>query len=556
MVRDGSGELRKLTERFAGEKDSVARRSLLERIMLKWSEVSNVETTPNGGWLGFLEKFYGARYDWSSLTERGRRQLESAYESVSLYLYGNLLRQSHYADELEMLDYHLDGKGGFFLNTGRALESIVKENVSNPEQTKRSIAEFFLFLKISGLYKYVDEAEVESHAALLSTYGSELPDVCRASYLAMKEPVGTYTLPYFVPGQGGVLEGDIHNNVLVGSEGSDILKGGYGSDVLMGGHGSDTLVGGHDGDTYVWNLGDGDDRIVNSSSGLGEEDVLRLGKGIHPENVEVERYGNTIRLRIGESGEVLTLSTDTSLNGNLDALDPELQIARVEFADGTVWSREYLLGVPVEIAGTDGDDVLEGSVGDDVLSGGRGADVMQGGRGSDTYVWRVGDGNDRIEDERTEDGTKDGKNVLRLEGVAPGGVNLVRDRDSLVLEMRESGERIELLRWYNQLERDRYRLHEIRFEDGTVWTPEDVEGFEVGSRTIKGTDGDDVLDGTGSDDFLEGLGGADVLRGGRGSDTYLWKPGDGDDTIIDPVSGDEANALRFGEGVKIGRAHV
>ena len=135
------------------------------------------------------------------------------------------------------------------------------------------------------------------------------------------QKVGTYTLPYFVPGQGGVLEGDIHNNVLVGSEGSDILKGGYGSDVLMGGHGSDTLVGGHDGDTYVWNLGDGDDRIVNSSSGLGEEDVLRLGKGIHPENVEVERYGNTIRLRIGESGEVLTLSTDTSLNGSLDAMD-------------------------------------------------------------------------------------------------------------------------------------------------------------------------------------------------------------------------------------------
>ena len=43
MVRDGSGELRKLTERFAGEKDSVARRSLLERIMLKWSEVSDIK---------------------------------------------------------------------------------------------------------------------------------------------------------------------------------------------------------------------------------------------------------------------------------------------------------------------------------------------------------------------------------------------------------------------------------------------------------------------------------------------------------------------------------
>ena len=137
--------------------------------------------------------------------------------------------------------------------------------------------------------------------------------------------------------------------------------------MLEGDGRNNVLVGGEDGDTYVWNLGDGDDRIVNSSSSLGEEDVLRLGKGVHPENVRVERYGNTIRLSIGESGEVLTLSTDTSLNGNLDALDPELQIARVEFADGTVWSREYLLGVPVEIAGTDGDDVLEGYDMDETL---------------------------------------------------------------------------------------------------------------------------------------------------------------------------------------------
>ena len=39
--------------------------------------------------------------------------------------------------------------------------------------------------------------------------------------------------------------------------------------------------GGEDGeDTYVWNLGDGDDRIADSSTGLGEEDVLRLGKGV------------------------------------------------------------------------------------------------------------------------------------------------------------------------------------------------------------------------------------------------------------------------------------
>ena len=177
-------------------------------MLLKWSEVSNVETTLNGGWLGFLEKFYGTRYDWSSLTERGRRQLESAYEAVSLYLYGNLLRQSHYAGTFKTIMASRDESGNIRLHIGKALEEIASENVSNPDQTKHSIGEFFLALRSASLYKYVDESEVESHAAVLSTYGSELPDVCRASYLAMKEPVGTYTLPYFVSGRGGTLDGD------------------------------------------------------------------------------------------------------------------------------------------------------------------------------------------------------------------------------------------------------------------------------------------------------------------------------------------------------------
>ena len=83
------------------------------------------------------------------------------------------------------------------------------------------------------------------------------------------------------------------------------MSGGWGSDILMGGKGDDVLIGGGDSDVYIWNLGDGNDTIINSTSG-GEVDILRLGEGVRPSNVKLERYGNTIRLVIGESGEILT----------------------------------------------------------------------------------------------------------------------------------------------------------------------------------------------------------------------------------------------------------
>jgi hypothetical protein len=133
------------------------------------------------------------------------------------------------------------------------------------------------------------------------------------------------------------------------------------------------------------------------------------------------------------------------------------------------------------------------------------------------YVWKLGDGDDRIEDERF----REDRNVLRIEGAAPEGVSLVRSGDDLVLVVEASGERITLPKWYNQWDQSRYRLHGIEFEDGTVWTPEEMESFDVESMTITGTDGDDVIDGFGGDDFLEGRKGADLLRGGAGSDTYI-----------------------------------
>jgi Ca2+-binding RTX toxin-like protein len=548
MMRDESGDLQKLVEQFTEEGDPTIRRSLLDRIIVAWNELSDLESSSWSGWVRFLEKFYGG-LPIGNPSPEGWRNMESNYEAVSLYLYGKLLQQTHYADLRNKLDYSMDEAGNLVVHIGEVLEDIAKGYAANPTQTKQSIAEFFLVLKTvpleeSTFFDHLNESDLKSYEQRLSTYGADLVEVCRASYLAMKNSsyIGEYTLPYFADGKGNPLEGDVTNNVLVGSDGNDVVNGGYGSDIFMGGKGEDRLVGGEDSDVYLWNLGDGNDTVINSTSG-GETDVLRLGEGVHPKNVTLNREGNTIRLVIGESGEVVTLATDTSLRDLLDQdpMNPDLQLARVEFADGTVWTREYMLNMLLEFTGTDVDETIEGSVGADVLEGGGGDDTLRGNYGSDVYVWNLGDGNDSVEDVRFREDV----NVLRLGGVSPDGVSLVRDRDSLVLVMTESGEKITLPKWYNQAYQQRYRLHRIEFEDGAVWTPEEMESFSAESLTIEGTPDDDTLDGSGGDDFLAGRGGDDLLRGGRGSDTYIWNPGDGNDTLEDTARESERNALRF-----------
>ena len=362
MVRDEAGRLKGLVERFVAEKDIAARRTLLNRILLEWAEISDLGTTSHKGWAGFLEKHYGSSFIGRP-SRAGWETLEVNYESVTLFLYAKLLRQTHYADLFKMGELTADAAGEslrLLFHISEPLEALAKGYAGNPEQTRQSIAEFFLVVKSAGMAGYLDRAEIYAAEKILSTYGAELVDVCRAAYVAaiQPQPTGTFVLPYYGSKKNGLLAGDIHNNILIGGDGDDTLKGGPRKDILLGGRGDDTLIGGEDSDIYVWCLGDGNDTIVNSTTG-SETDILLIGEGVKPGNVRLEREGNTIRLTIGKSGEVITLATDTSLNRRMNSMDPMLQLSSVEFADGTVWSREHMLDESVDFSGTASDDIEE-----------------------------------------------------------------------------------------------------------------------------------------------------------------------------------------------------
>ena len=187
--------------------------------------------------------------------------------------------------------------------------------------------------------------------------------------------------------------------MLTGGAGGDDLYGDTGNDRLTGGAGGDDLIGGQGDDTYVFQRGDGQDRITNndfdSINGDGSGvDVIELASDITASDVTLRRDGNDLLLLINGTDDQLEVYQHFSHSYN--AID------EIRFTDGSeaVWDQAEIdalvtAGTPGNddmtgddeantLEGFGGDDVIRGQGGDDTLSGGRGADRLYGHEGNDT----------------------------------------------------------------------------------------------------------------------------------------------------------------------------
>ena len=337
---------------------------------------------------------------------------------------------------------------------------------------------------------------------------------------------------------------------LAGTESDDTLVGGEGPDQITGLGGDDTLDGGAGKDTYVFSVGDGVDTIADAPSGAADASVIVFGPGIFPNHLEIA-LGSLI-LEYGE-GDAIHFSA-------FDADDPYSApvFERVEFDDGSVMSYEEVLDLGFTFVGADGDDVifgtgandfivgeagsdalyglggddsLLGSDGDDTLAAGRGEDGMYGELGSDTYIYAPGDGYDQIAESTENPGDVD---TLRLTGgILPADIRVTRDVWSYYLVF-DGTDRLVI---DNMAREPAAVVERIEFDDGTVWTPDDLAArVELLPGTpladaLWGSAGNDTLEAFGGDDQLFGNGGNDVLVGGEGSDLYYFATGDGADVV-------------------------
>lgn len=82
--------------------------------------------------------------------------------------------------------------------------------------------------------------------------------------------------------------GNALRNKIAGNAVANVLSGGGGDDTLAGNGGSDVLSGGDGSDGYIYELGDGDDRLIEAFSAT-DEDVIVLTGGLEAADVAYVR---------------------------------------------------------------------------------------------------------------------------------------------------------------------------------------------------------------------------------------------------------------------------
>ncbi len=282
------------------------------------------------------------------------------------------------------------------------------------------------------------------------------------------------------------LYGNNGNDTLEGGSGNDKLYGGYGDDILEGGTGDDYLGGGYGSDTYIYNLGDGND-IIEEYGYHNDIDKIIFGEGISSQSLTAQKVGNDYVLKIGETEEIITLK-----NFFVSSRYGDYKIEEFVFSDGSKFELEDIKTLARNIEGTEGNDTLSawdnGSYkmnggsgddtittgnGDDVLEGGTGDDYLNGGSGSDTYIYNLGDGNDKIFDFSYYTETD---KIVFGEGISAENLTGKRVSNNLVLTIGESGETITLERffeYYNSYYN--YEIEKFEFSDGTMLNSEGIK---------------------------------------------------------------------------------
>ena len=119
------------------------------------------------------------------------------------------------------------------------------------------------------------------------------------------------------------------SNQVIGTSVTDRILGNAGDDFINGCQGDDILEGGLGSDIYFFNLGDGNDTIIDSNL-PGESNTISFGNRITLDNITLNEYEHGVTITVGtDDNTIINIQFDSSNTNLADVIDV------IEFADGS-----------------------------------------------------------------------------------------------------------------------------------------------------------------------------------------------------------------------------
>jgi len=466
IMQDKSGSLRSLVEQFITEKDVAKREALTEDILTHWAGADSVDPKSRGDVfdarkLAVLEKFFGAEFQGSP-NANSAPLLKSSYTKLFEVVYVSLISQAQLKDIVNSVADDNDE-----ISFEKAKQAIDAAIAQDPVAGSGLLGEFARAMKYYGL------KSSKEFAVLRGYYAGKSAEYGRIIDFAGEQ----------------VLRGTANGESLSVGDLYTLIDGDAGNDTLEGNAGNDRLEGGEGDDVYIFNKGDGEDRIFDANG----SDTIQFGAGIKPDDVIAKVVSGSngsanLELSIKNTNDKITVYRHFGYNYynryqetpdfqiekvvyNRYQETPDFQIEKVVFADGTIWDLETIHDKAHNISGTEsgdtyyasdqsaiifrglgGNDFITGNAANDLLYGDGGDDTLEGNAGNDTLYG--GTGNDTLEG-------------------------------------------------------------------------------NAGNDLLYGDAGNDTLEGNAGNDTLVGGTGNDRLEGGEGDDVYIFNKGDGEDRIFD-----------------------
>ena len=387
-------------------------------------------------------------------------------------------------------------------------------------------------------------------------------------------------------------------DTLSGDSGVNTLRGEAGGDSLEGERGNDVLEGGGSFDTYVFNAGDGTDRVIDNGGRI----VFDQGANndYAGATYAFSDVGSDARLTVTKSGRTLNVieftggSSGYSFYTRSDGSDTRISESSFVYPprqDGSE-SNPYLAtagadsfsgtgiydwvsyagsnaGVNINLDSTatvsggwaagdnlrfidnligsryadtlSGDfsaNTLRGGAGNDILNGRGGIDILEGGTGQDDYIFDTSDDTIRSD----SDG---GRLLFRAADSGNSAYGVARNSNGdVIVTVGAADITIDDSGADDAYQHGSYSIH---YGTSDAFFRNLYAGREV-ADTIVGSSGDDYISGLGGNDKLYGGNGNDEILGGNGND--LLDGGRGDN-LLQGGFGDDTYRFDAGTGTDI-----